>query len=301
LRQTKPKALFTCSLKSHLYWIPLAKLLNIPVVPTFSWLGRMKDNSYIQQLYRLLLPFSSAQIFVNKWDCNLMVEKRLVDCQKTFVLPGEGVDHLYFQRTTGYPNNVVHNIVYMSRIMPEKWIDVFLQVAQLFEDDSNVQFHVMWPVDPFSDIKEKNCNRKNVKFHWNLTDVKPCLETTSCVILPTRYGEGMPRCLLEALSYQIPIITTDIAWCKELLWTLEDPTGLSCWAWTTNELLEAIKKFISLSTEAKIKMGVAGRNLIMNHYTQQHIFWAYQNFFDSYWTHLSLPFCSWSQHFASTI
>jgi len=49
-----------------------------------------------------------------------MVEKRLVDCQKTFVLPGEGVDHLYFQRTTGYPNNVVHNIVYMSRIMPEK-------------------------------------------------------------------------------------------------------------------------------------------------------------------------------------
>ena len=47
------------------------------------------------------------------------------------------------------------------------------------------------------------------------SDVRPFLESSSCVVLPSFYKEGVPRVLLEAMSMGKPIITTNIAGCKE--------------------------------------------------------------------------------------
>ena len=47
------------------------------------------------------------------------------------------------------------------------------------------------------------------------SDVRPFLESSSCVVLPSFYKEGVPRVLLEAMSMGKLIITTNIAGCKE--------------------------------------------------------------------------------------
>lgn len=48
-------------------------------------------------------------------------------------------------------------------------------------------------------------------------DVRPFLESSSCVVLPSSYKEGVPRVLLEAMSMGKPIITTNIAGCRECI------------------------------------------------------------------------------------
>ena len=54
-----------------------------------------------------------------------------------------------------------------------------------------------------------------IEYLGNTQDVRPFLESSSCVVLPSFYKEGVPRVLLEAMSMGKPIITTNIAGCKE--------------------------------------------------------------------------------------
>ena len=46
-------------------------------------------------------------------------------------------------------------------------------------------------------------------------DVRPFIMQSLCVVLPSFYKEGVPRILLEAMSMGKPIITANVAGCKE--------------------------------------------------------------------------------------
>ena len=54
-----------------------------------------------------------------------------------------------------------------------------------------------------------------IEYLGSTSDVRPFLESSSCVVLPSFYKEGVPRVLLEAMSMGKSIITTNIAGCKE--------------------------------------------------------------------------------------
>ncbi|WP_317373039.1 glycosyltransferase [Helicobacter canis] len=54
-----------------------------------------------------------------------------------------------------------------------------------------------------------------IEYLGETKDVRPFLESSSCVVLPSFYKEGVPRVLLEAMSMGKPIITTNIAGCRE--------------------------------------------------------------------------------------
>ncbi len=53
-----------------------------------------------------------------------------------------------------------------------------------------------------------------VEYLGSVDDVRPIIARCDCVVLPS-YREGVPRVLLESLALKKPIITTNIAGCKE--------------------------------------------------------------------------------------
>ncbi|ETD26968.1 glycosyltransferase [Helicobacter canis] len=54
-----------------------------------------------------------------------------------------------------------------------------------------------------------------IEYLGETKDVRPFLESATCVVLPSSYKEGVPRVLLEAMSMGKAIITTNIAGCRE--------------------------------------------------------------------------------------
>jgi electron transfer flavoprotein alpha subunit len=48
-------------------------------------------------------------------------------------------------------------------------------------------------------------------------DVRPWLGKADCFLLPSYYNEGLPRCLMEAASMRLPIITTRQKGCREAI------------------------------------------------------------------------------------
>ncbi|WP_133246567.1 glycosyltransferase, partial [Helicobacter cinaedi] len=55
-----------------------------------------------------------------------------------------------------------------------------------------------------------------IEYLGSTSDVRPFLESSSCVVLPS-YREGVSVSLLEAMSFGKPIITSNASGCKHLV------------------------------------------------------------------------------------
>ncbi|OYY26772.1 MAG: hypothetical protein B7Y63_09020 [Sulfurovum sp. 35-42-20] len=86
-----------------------------------------------------------------------------------------------------------------------------------------------------------------------------------CVVLPS-YREGLSRVLLEAASMAKPIITTDVAGCREVV--DDGVNGYLCEVKDADSLAEQMKKMIHLSEEARKEMGRRGREKVMREFDE---------------------------------
>src|SRR5690606_7945783 len=78
------------------------------------------------------------------------------------------------------------------------------------------------------------------------------------VVLPSFYGEGLPKVLIEAAACGRPVITTDNPGCRDAI--EKDATGLLVPPQNPQKLADAVEKLI-FDQSLRLKMGRAGRVL----------------------------------------
>lgn len=116
------------------------------------------------------------------------------------------------------------------------------------------------------------------------SDVRPFIESCSCVVLPSFYKEGVPRVLLEAMSMGKPIITTDISGCKECIKPpfitrgeiLIGQNGILIPPRDPLALTHAMQTILSLPQDTLRQMGVAGRAYVLERFSITRIISHYQ-------------------------
>ena len=104
-------------------------------------------------------------------------------------------------------------------------------------------------------------------------DIREVLANTHCTIHPTYYPEGMSNVLLESCACGRPIITTDRSGCKEIV---EDGiNGYMVKQRDTQDLINAVEKFLSLTNDERKKMGQMGREKVVNEFDRNIIIEEY--------------------------
>ena len=89
----------------------------------------------------------------------------------------------------------------------------------------------------------------------------------SCTVHPTYYPEGMSNVLLESCACARPIITTDRAGCREIV--DDGVNGFVVKQKDSQDLIDKIEKFLSMSWEEKREMGLAGREKVVREFNRQ--------------------------------
>src|SRR5690606_26964909 len=110
-------------------------------------------------------------------------------------------------------------------------------------------------------------------YHGMLRDVRDIFKVTHCTIHPTYYPEGMSNVLLESAASGRPIITTNRSGCREVV--DDGVNGYIVEQKNTEDLIEKIERFLSLSYEEKKQMGLAGRAKVEKEFNRKLVIDAY--------------------------
>lgn len=262
IKEVKADLTLTFTIKPNVYGGMAAALSNVPYVANITGLGTALENGGLMQkltltLYRIGFRKISTIFFQNEENRNFFVENNIA-VEKHASLPGSGVNLKKFV-PIDYPPEEKIEFAFISRIMKEKGIEQYLAAAKYISQKyPNTVFHVCGFGDEYYESKMQELHKQGViVYHGLLTDVRVMLKDVHCVIHPTFYPEGMSNVLLESAASCRPIISTNRAGCREAI--DDGVNGYLIKEQDTNDLIEKIEMFLSLSYEEKMAMGLKGR------------------------------------------
>lgn len=279
--EIKPDIVFTYTIKPNIYAGMACASLNIPYVANITGLGTAIERGGVMQKFLLMLykrGLRKAQMvfFQNEANCNFMCSKGVVKGAYT-LLPGSGVN-LEEHKAEPYPGNKEPLIfVTIGRVMRDKGADEVLYAAsEIRKDYPGTVFRIIGGFDGSYEEKVKNAAEAGViEYLGYQSDTHSHLKDAHAIVHAS-YHEGMSNVLLEAAACARPIIATDVAGCRE---TYDNGiSGIACSARDGDDLVRAIRTFITLPYSKKAEMGQAGRkkvegafdrSIIIQHYLKE--------------------------------
>ncbi len=232
-RQERPAIVHHIHMKPVLYGSWAARIAGVPaVVNTFAGLGTIfTTNGVRTQVLRagvtaglrmaLTLPNSRA-LFENRGDLEQLVHEKVVRRERTATIGGAGVNITEFAPHPEQPGTPM--ILFASRMLWDKGVADFVQAARLLNGQKVPGRWVLVgspdPDNPMSIEKSqlRAWQEEGVVEWWGRRDDMPSIVASAhVVVLPTFYGEGLPRILLEAGACARPVVATTIPGCQEII------------------------------------------------------------------------------------
>lgn len=278
IADVRPNVILTYTIKPNLYGAIVASLYNIPIIVNITGLGTAVENPSNLQRFMILMyriAFRKVQtIFVQNTENRDFFIKNKIGIKKLKLLPGSGVNLNQFQMLE-YPTDEKIHFVFISRIMKEKGIDQYLEMAKYIKRKyPNTYFHICgFCEEEYESVLNKLEKEGIIIYHGLVMDIREILAFTHCTIHPTYYPEGMSNVLLESAASGRPIITTNRSGCREIV--ENEVNGYRIPEKNAKALIEAVEKFLNLPNEEKRIMGLEGRKKVEKEFDREIVISAY--------------------------
>jgi glycosyltransferase involved in cell wall biosynthesis len=255
-------------------------VLKKPVLVKYACTGITNDMRQLKQF-----PLGGLQLnyLLKAMDCVVTVSQNGIDEFKTVGYPESRVAHIPngvlapSEGKTSYDR--VRRVITTARLDKQKGIDVLLRAwAHVVRTENEVILFIIGQGPAEGDLKrltEQLGIGSSVKFPGVTHDIDSCLKEADLFVLPSR-AEGLSNALLEAMSYGIPCITTNIPGNAELIGTGGEGIPAGGFAAAKNGLLfntddvggltEALRYFIR-NPEEREKKGRRGRAFVHESYS----------------------------------
>lgn len=270
MKEIKPDICLGFTIKPNIYGAIAARGQHIPFVANITGLGTAVENPGLSQRLAILLyrfAFLKVQrVFFQNEENKKFFDDHGLAKGKGMIIPGSGVNlERYPYRE--YPKDGTIKFAFISRIMKEKGIDQFLDAAEAMKD-RNVEFHVCGFCEPEYDGRLQEEHKKGrVNYHGMIRNVTGFMGDMHCIIHPTYYPEGISNVLLEACATGRPIITTDRSGCREVV--DDGVNGYMIPCQSSEALIIAVDKFLSLTWDEKKTMGQEARSKVEREFDRQ--------------------------------
>lgn len=280
ITEIKPDIVLSFTIKPNLYGGLVCRKKKIHQIANITGLGTALQNKGLLQKFTILLykiAFKNIKCcFMQNEDNFKFFEKHKIAEGKRKLLPGSGVNLEKYKLLEFPKESEKMNFLFIGRILKEKGIDIYLEVAKYIKGKyNNTEFHVIGYCEQKEyDIKLSNLEKKGIiKYHGRQEDMIPFYRMSCCTIHPTYYPEGMSNVLLESAASGRPIISTDKPGCKEII--DNEKNGFIVKPENLEEIIKAVEEFVNMPYQEKIEMGLLGRkkvekefdrNIVINEY-----------------------------------
>ena len=280
----RPTLVHHIGLKPTVYGSIAARITGVPAaVNTLTGLGylftrRTTKTRILRSIVAGGLRFSFSRqnhrvIFQNPDDRDCLIASGTVLADNAVLIKGSGVNLSLF---TPEPEPVGPPVVLMaSRLLWEKGVGEFVAAARALRANRNgARFVLVGEPDyghpsaiPPATIEQWQETGDVEWLGWR-HDMPAVIAQSHVVCLPSSYGEGAPRVLLEAAASGRPIVTTDSPGCREVV--RHNQNGLLVPVHDGEALEGAITEMIG-NAPLRAAMGTRGREMAVNEFSLEQV------------------------------
>lgn len=232
----------------------MAKFMRVLVTKVFRYIFNQKNTRVILQ---------------NPDDLRLVNERYGVNKERLILIRGSGVDPQKYKYVQEESGELI--VVLASRLLWDKGVGEFVEAATLLKQQGvAARFVLLGKSDNEnpSAISNKQLNswHKDGLIEWwgQRDDIPEILSKSHVVCLPSYYGEGVPKVLIEAASCGRPIVTTDSPGCREIV--KDGVNGFLVPIKNAQAVAERLKELIN-SPELRKEMGINGRKMVQKEFS----------------------------------
>ncbi|MGA7521622.1 MAG: glycosyltransferase family 4 protein [Acidobacteriaceae bacterium] len=299
LREVRPDVAHFIYLRNVMVGSVLARLSRTPaILGAITGMGLLfaQDRLAYRMARSLVLLFlrvgyrhpNAVLAVENSDDREYFVSNRVVRRERTVLIPGAGVE---LEEIQAGPERAASKPVILcaARMIREKGILDLVAASQIVRG-RGIDFEVWLAGDP--DVGNPSAisaeelrgleTDGNVRWLGHRDDVASLMGQAAVFCLPSYYREGLPRVLVEACAAGLPIVTTDVPGCREVV--KNGGNGLLVKPRDVAGLAEALEKVLA-DTVLRKNMRIASRKIFEENFTAS----AVRAAFDRCYAMLSLP------------
>ncbi|HDX8339587.1 glycosyltransferase family 4 protein [Aeromonas dhakensis] len=290
-QQITPDFIIHYTIKPNVYGSLAAKMAGIPSLAITTGLGYtfVNDNfiaKIARQLYKMAFRYPKEVWFLNEDDRQAFLAYSLVSENKAKLLHGEGVNVSHFSPISSSFGNNPTTFLLIARMLWDKGIGEYIEAARVIKSKyPKTHFQLLGACDvpnPSLISREQIIIWESegiVEYLGTTDDVRTVIANVDCVVLPS-YREGIPRTMLEAAAMAKPLIVSDAPGCKDVV--INGKTGFLCKVKNRDSLAAAMELIINQSTQERVDMGGAGRNLVLHKFDERVVIKKYIDMLSRY-------------------
>ena len=290
IRHERPSYVFTFNPSAGLIAALASKVTQLTQIATVSGFGKYKflfsekPKAIKHKLLRYLLEqflvkWPEISVVQNGADFEFVKAVRGPD-QKTVRVMGSGVDLAEFEFVERDFSSL--KVLFAARFLLEKGILDYIELARQLESDG-LQFAICGlPVENDDGLDNQQLQTAikgtKIEFLGEVSDMPPLLGTTDVVILPSLYGEGIPRIMIEAAARGCLTLAHDIDGVREIV--IDGETGILTETPDFAGLHSAMMRLIELQKDTKSKMSRAAHELAVTQFDLEDVTRTYLEILD---------------------
>jgi len=284
-KKINPDIICHNAIKPNIYGTIAASMLGIPTLNNISGLGTLFikksfSTTIAKWLYRFSQKRATKVFFQNNDDLKLFLQHKLITKNKCSIIPGSGVNTSTFKPNEKKKQNNFQ-FLFIGRLLYDKGIREYVEAVTILKKNyPKVDFAILGPLykNNATAISEETLQHwiaAGVINYLGQTDaVETIMANASCVVLPS-YREGLSKVLIEASSMGLPIVTTNVPGCRDVV--VDNVTGFLCEVKNSTDLALKLEKMLALAPIERQAMGKEARKRALDVFDEQLIIKQYKN------------------------
>ncbi|MGH8120969.1 MAG: glycosyltransferase [Gammaproteobacteria bacterium] len=202
-----------------------------------------------------------------------MKSAKIIRKGRIALIKGSGVDLLQFRSWDIMPGMPI--AMFAGRLLRSKGVEEFVQACQQVNRvGQRLRCVIVGQLDPDNpsslapETIQHWIKQGGVEWWGFREDMPDVLRQARLVCLPTYYGEGLPKILLEAAACGRPLVATDIPGCREIV--RDGETGYLVTPRDTKALVNVIERLIA-DPDLCSRMGMNARRLAESEFSVEKV------------------------------
>lgn len=281
LKRLAPNLIHAITIKPNIYVGLLAHLVRKPYILSVTGTGVIFSGKSMKvRIMRPLVRFlykccnqrlERRMVFENREDQEYFVSTGLCQQRQAQTILGAGVDTALFNYVPENKQQPV-KILFASRLLWDKGLRELIEAGKLLRQQSlEFSLEVAGIIDTstLNAIPEPMISQWTEQglMHWlgTVKDMPTLIGSSNIVVLPSFYGEGVPRILIEAAASGRAIVTTDMPGCREI--GRHQVNALVVMPQNVEALAKALQILIT-DADLRMRLGQQGRQIVEQEFSE---------------------------------